>query len=52
LAALIADCGYLHEPRTEKLSDHSALSICLTLSPPRALPVSDPVTATELPTLF
>jgi exodeoxyribonuclease III len=52
LAVLIADCGYLHHPRTEKLSDHSALSIRLNLAPPRALPVSDPVTSTDVPTLF
>ncbi len=52
LAVLIAECGYLHQPRTERLSDHSALSIRLNLPPPQALPVSDPVTAMELPTLF
>jgi hypothetical protein len=44
--------GYLHQPRSEKLSDHSALSIRLNVAPPQALPVSDPVTAMELPTLF
>jgi exodeoxyribonuclease-3 len=52
LRELITGCGYVHQPREEKLSDHSALTMRFDLAPPEALPVSDPVTATEPPTLF
>ncbi len=48
----ITSCGYLHQPRQEKLSDHSALAISLTLPTPEALPTSDPVAATAPQTLF
>jgi exodeoxyribonuclease III len=49
---LIADCHYLHQPRHDKLSDHSALTVRLNLAPPQTLPVSDPVVAAEPATLF
>lgn len=52
LRSTITACGYLHKPREEKLSDHSALTMRLTLPPPQALPVSNPVTTTEPQTLF
>jgi exodeoxyribonuclease-3 len=52
LRELITECAYLHQPRTEKLSDHSALSVRIDLTPPRALPVTNPVTAVEPPTMF
>ena len=35
-----------------KLSDHSALTVRLDLTPPTALTTSDPVTATTPQTLF
>jgi exodeoxyribonuclease III len=52
LAAAVSSCQYLHEPRTDGLSDHSALTAYLTLQPPPALAVSDPLTATAPATLF
>jgi exodeoxyribonuclease-3 len=52
LRSTITACRYLHEPREQKLSDHSALTMLLALTPPQALPTSDPVTATEPQTLF
>lgn len=52
LADRITGCGYDHNPRTEKLSDHSALTMHLAVTPPPALPVTDPTTATAQPTLF
>ena len=47
-----AGCDYLHQPRHDRLSDHSALPVRLTRTPPAALIVSDPVAATEPPALF
>jgi exodeoxyribonuclease III len=52
LRGLITDCRYLHQPRQDKLSDHSALTMRLSLAPSQALPVSVPATATEPATLF
>jgi exodeoxyribonuclease III len=52
LRDVITDCGYLHEPRHDKLSDHSALTVRFTIAPPDALPVSDPATSVEPLTLF
>ena len=52
LIYLITDCRYLHQPRQDKLSDHSALTIHFSLTPPEALPVSDPAAAAEPATLF
>lgn len=48
----ITACGYLHEPREQKLSDHSALTMRLAINPPQALPTSDPASATGPQTLF
>ena len=52
LRDLITDCGYLDEPREQKLSDHSALTLRFNLAPPQTLPVSDPAAVTEPATLF
>jgi exodeoxyribonuclease III len=52
LRSLITDCLYLHQPRQDKLSDHSALTMRLSLAPSQALPVSDPTAATEPDALF
>jgi exodeoxyribonuclease-3 len=52
LSGLITDCRYLHQPRQDKLSDHSALTIRFSLAPPQTLPVSDPAVAAESATLF
>ena len=52
LRGLITDCLYLHQPRQDKLSDHSALTMRLSLAPSQALPVSDPTAATEPDALF
>lgn len=45
-------CDYLHQPRMDKLSDHSALSVRLTVQPPGGLLASDPAAALTPPTLF
>ena len=52
LRDLITDCGYLHQPREQKLSDHSALTLRFNLAPPQTLPVSDPAAVSEPATLF
>lgn len=52
LGATIADCAYVHQPREDRLSDHSALTARLTLEPSAALLVSDPVAAVTPATLF
>jgi len=52
LAPAVADCRYVHEPRKDRLSDHSALSARLTLTPSAALLVSDPLAAVTPATLF
>jgi len=52
LGAVIADCSYLHQPREDRLSDHSALTARLSLEPSPALLVSDPVAAVTPATLF
>ena len=52
LTPAIRSCQYLHEPRTSRLSDHSALTVGLTVQPPPALAVPDPATATAPATLF
>jgi exodeoxyribonuclease-3 len=48
----ITACDYLHQPRQDKLSDHSALSVRLSLAPPVRLLTSDPATALTPPALF
>lgn len=52
LTPLLRSCEYLHEPRLTRLSDHSALSVCLDLAPTQPLLTSDPVKAASEPTLF
>jgi exodeoxyribonuclease-3 len=52
LTAAISTCEYLHEPRHDRLSDHSALTAGFMLQPPAALAVSSPVTAATPATLF
>jgi exodeoxyribonuclease III len=52
LAGHIASCDYLHQPREDRLSDHSALTVRLTLPRPAALPTGDPLTAAAPDTLF
>jgi exodeoxyribonuclease-3 len=52
LRNLITACDYLHEPRTARLSDHSALTMSLALAPPALLPTADPVTSSQPPALF
>ncbi len=51
-ATSIADCGYVHQPREDRLSDHSALTARLAVRPSPALLVSDPVAAITPATLF
>jgi exodeoxyribonuclease-3 len=48
----ITTCEYVHEPRVDRLSDHSALTVRLSMSPPEPLPVTDPANALVPPTLF
>jgi exodeoxyribonuclease-3 len=52
LAGRIVSCQYIHQPRTDKLSDHSALTLHLDLAAPKALDVGDPAAADEPDTLF
>jgi len=52
LAGLVTSCEYVHQPRADKLSDHSALVLRLALAGPEALAVSDPASAGEPGTLF
>jgi exodeoxyribonuclease III len=52
LTADLTACGYLHEPRLEKLSDHSALAMEFTLQASAALAAADPLAAAAPATLF
>jgi exodeoxyribonuclease-3 len=52
LGGAIADCAYVHQPRKDRLSDHSALTARLNLETSPALLVSDPVAAVTPATLF
>ena len=52
LAPSIVSCGYVHQPRKDRLSDHSALTVSLALRPSPALLVSDPVAAVTPATWF
>jgi exodeoxyribonuclease III len=52
LAPLINSCQYVHEPREDGLSDHSALTAAFMLQPSPGLPVSDPAACNVPATLF
>lgn len=52
IAPLVRSCEYIHETRLTRLSDHSALTVCLDLAPTEPLLTSDPVEAASEPTLF
>lgn len=55
LVTAVHGCSYVHEVRagTSRLTDHSALSLSLTLRPEQVLRVTDPVRVTgTLPALF
>jgi exodeoxyribonuclease-3 len=52
LADELAACDYLPDPRLTRLSDHSALTVRLTRNPTTPLQTSDPVEASNPPTLF
>ncbi len=52
LAAKLAACEYIHQPRLDRLSDHSALSARLLVDPGEQLLTSDPAAASAPPTLF
>jgi len=52
LARLIISCQYDHQPRSGKLSDHSALTLHLDLAAPQALATGDPAAADKPATLF
>jgi exodeoxyribonuclease-3 len=45
-------CAYLHEPRSIRLSDHSALTLRVRVSRPARLVVSDPAVSPASPSLF
>ncbi len=45
-------CAYLHEPRSLRLTDHSALSLRLRVSRPARLVVCDPAVSPAPPSLF
>ena len=48
----VAACSYVHEPREKRITDHSALSLHLTMPPPPPLLLSDPTATPEPETLF
>lgn len=52
LASKLLTCDYIHQPRLDRLSDHSALSARLAVDPGTPLITSDPAAAKALPTLF
>ena len=52
LSSQVTACQYVHEPRVDKLSDHSALVLRIEVVPPPVLPVCNPVPADEPATLF
>ncbi|MEV3873748.1 endonuclease/exonuclease/phosphatase [Streptomyces sp. NPDC049906] len=55
LAGRVCGCSYVHEPRTmsERLTDHSALSVQLAVTPAGLLSTIDPMRADEpAPALF
>lgn len=55
LVGTVRSCSYVHESRTmeNRLTDHSALSVRLAVTPVALLPTADPTRADEpVPTLF
>jgi hypothetical protein len=52
LAAKLVACDYLHQPRIDRLSDYSALSVCLAVAAGEKLITSDLAAVSEPPTLF
>lgn len=52
LAAELVECEYLHEPRTTRLTDHSALSLQFNCAGSSRLDTYDPFEAASPPTLF
>jgi exodeoxyribonuclease-3 len=52
LADKLLACDYLHQPRLDRLTDHSALTARLAIDPGTPLITSDPAAANEPPTLF
>ncbi|MGH8966625.1 MAG: hypothetical protein ACRDXB_15045 [Actinomycetes bacterium] len=52
LARHLLACDYIHLPRSNRLSDHSALSVRLAVNPGQSLLTSDPAAAGAPPTLF
>jgi exodeoxyribonuclease-3 len=52
LARFVTSCQYVHQPRSDKLSDHSALTLHLDLAAPQGLDVDDPAAVGEPDTLF
>jgi exodeoxyribonuclease-3 len=48
----VTHCEYLHQPREDKLSDHSALTLHLAVTPPPPLPPPGPAAPAEPGTLF
>jgi exodeoxyribonuclease III len=52
LASNLLACDYVHQPRRDRLSDHSALSVRLAVDPGEQLITSDPAAASAPPTLF
>jgi exodeoxyribonuclease-3 len=52
LTATVLDCTYIHQPRLDRLTDHSGLSARLAIDPGPRLVTSDPATVSEPDTLF
>jgi exodeoxyribonuclease III len=52
LTGLVTSCQYVHQPRSDKLSDHSALALYLDLAAPQILAVGNPTVTDEPDTLF
>jgi exodeoxyribonuclease-3 len=52
LTPALVSCEYVHQPRADKLSDHSALTLRLGLAAPQALAVRNPAVPDETGTLF
>lgn len=53
LAGGLRGCAYVHGPRTgpDRLTDHSALSVQLAVTPAVPLTVTDPTQAAEAPAM-